>query len=128
MGSKPTVVTWFIVFCAVMCVMNLFLIGLGILMPRMADLAPQEDMAEAKITGPIYIIGGLIFLILYALGIFLKPSPGVWIYDIVLIALGMLSCCTLPFAIALLIFWIKPETQAYFGRGQAPPAPAQGQS
>jgi hypothetical protein len=27
----------------------------------------------------------------------------------------MTSVCSLPFAVALLIFWLKPETKHYFG-------------
>jgi hypothetical protein len=34
----------------------------------------------------------------------------------VLICIGMNSCCLLPASIPLLIFWIKPETKTYFGR------------
>jgi hypothetical protein len=33
-----------------------------------------------------------------------------------MMAIGMTSCCFLPFLIPLLIYWLKPETKAYFGR------------
>jgi hypothetical protein len=32
----------------------------------------------------------------------------------VTIGLGMTSACTLPICIPLLIFWLKPETKAFF--------------
>ena len=41
-----------------------------------------------------------------AAAIFLPPRPWVWIYDLVLIAIGFMSCCILPFSVALLIFWL----------------------
>jgi hypothetical protein len=40
----------------------------------------------------------------------------VWVYDIVLICLGMTSVCCMPVTIPLLIFWIKPDAKAWFGR------------
>jgi hypothetical protein len=39
-----------------------------------------------------------------------------WVYDLVVICVGMTSFCCMPVCIPLLIFWIKPEVRAYFGR------------
>jgi len=50
----------------------------------------------------------------FGVGVFLPREPWAWIYGIVTIGIGMTSCATLPFCIPLLIFWIKPETKAYF--------------
>ena len=113
--ERPTVCGWFIGYCVLMCVLYLFLMGVGLMYPKLAELA-EEKQAEAKILGPVYFILGLVFLIPFAIAPFLQPSPGVWVYDLVLICLGMTSCCTLPLTIPLLIFWIKPETKSYFGR------------
>jgi hypothetical protein len=38
-------------------------------------------------------------------------------YDLVLICIGMTSCCILPAAIPLLIFWLKPEAKNWFHQG-----------
>jgi hypothetical protein len=38
----------------------------------------------------------------------------VWIYGIVLIALGMTSACFVPACIPLLIYWLKPDAKSYF--------------
>ena len=54
--------------------------------------------------------------ILYGAAIVLPPRPWTWIYGFVPICIGMTSCCILPFSIALIVFWIKPETRHYFGR------------
>jgi len=48
--------------------------------------------------------------------LFLRPKPWVWIYDLVIICMGMTSACFLPAAIPLLIYWLKPEVKAHFGR------------
>ena len=38
----------------------------------------------------------------------------IWIT--VLIAIGLTSCLTIPAALPLLLYWIKPEAKAWFGR------------
>ena len=52
----------------------------------------------------------------FSAGIFLPPRLWVWIYGIVLIAVGFTSACCIPFCVPLLIYWLKPEAKAYFGR------------
>jgi hypothetical protein len=44
---------------------------------------------------------------------FLPKRRWVWIYDLVLICLSFTGCC-IAFGIPLLIFWLKPETKAFF--------------
>jgi hypothetical protein len=113
-AQSPPVVTWFKVYAAIMSFIYLLIIGLGfffILMPDMAD-----DEGEQWFVAIILFAVGFPLMALFAAGIFLSPKPWVWIYDLVLICLGFTSCLTLPFCIALLVFWLKPETKAYFGR------------
>jgi hypothetical protein len=38
----------------------------------------------------------------------------VWIYQIVLIGLGLTSVCCLPATVPLLISYVKPEVKAWF--------------
>ncbi len=66
--------------------------------------------------GIIYGAIGLGLAVPFTMGAILKPRPWVWIFDLVLICIGMTSPCCMPASIPLLIFWIKPETRAYFGR------------
>ena len=76
------------------------------------------------------ILGGIMAGLCFAFGVpfaiapFLPRRSWVWIYDVVLICFGMTSICSMPAAIPLLIFWFKPETQAYFGRGTAAVSPS----
>jgi hypothetical protein len=39
-----------------------------------------------------------------------------WVYDLVVICLGMTSACILPASVPLLIFWLKPEVKSHFGK------------
>jgi C4-dicarboxylate transporter len=50
------------------------------------------------------------------MGIILKPQPWVWIYNLILICLGMTTGWLVPFCIPLLLFWAKQETKAYYNR------------
>jgi hypothetical protein len=51
----------------------------------------------------------------FAVAPFLPRRRWVWVLHVVLIALGMTSCACIPATVPLLIFWIRPETQAWFG-------------
>jgi len=66
--------------------------------------------------GLFFVILGVVFFAPYILAPFFPKKPWAWIYGIVMICIGMTSACTLPASIALLIFWLKPETKQYFGR------------
>lgn len=114
--GKPQVYTWFVVYCVLMAIMYLFVAALGIFYPMLTEMAGKDGRMEGQVMGIIYTLSGIIFFIPFAIAPFLKPGPGVWIYDLVLICLGMTSCCCLPITIPLLIFWIKPEVKNYFGR------------
>lgn len=116
--EKPAVVTWFQVYCGFMGALYLLVILLGAIMVVFRhEFAGPEDPPEMFIfMGSLYAGMGLVFGALYLSPLVLPRRPWVWIYDIVLIALGMTSLCCLPITIPLLIYWIKPEVQVYFGR------------
>ncbi|HEX8695646.1 MAG TPA: hypothetical protein VF746_24745 [Longimicrobium sp.] len=113
---RPAVWSWFVAYCAVMVLIYLLVAAAGVFFlvadPAMLDTEP----AEAKAMGLIMIALGLVFAAPFAAAPFLPRRPWVWVYGIVLIALGMTSVCTLPAAIPLLVYWINAETKAWFGR------------
>ncbi len=114
--SQPKVVGWFKGYCGLLAVMYFLLLLLGV---AFFVIPPHElEMAEdeAYLSGGIMILMALPFLLASLLPLFVRPQPWVWLYGIVVICLGMTSCCTLPAAIPLLIFWIKPEARAFYGR------------
>ncbi len=122
-GTRPAVWTWFVVYCVVMMLFALIAVGLGVLILFLPELDPQAEIEPelSILMSGVYIVLGLVFLIPYLLALFLPKKPWVWVFDLILICLGFTNCCTIPASIALLIFWIKPETQAFFGKGVNPP-------
>ena len=63
------------------------------------------------------LLVGLAFAIAFALVFVFPRKHWAWIYGLVLICIGMSSCCILPAAIPLLIFWLKPEVKSWFNSG-----------
>lgn len=116
--EKPPVYNWYVVYCIVMAVMYLLVAVVGVFFVINPELMAKtnEDVMALGITGVLYIVLGIILMIPYAIAPFLPPKSWVWIYGIVMIAIGMTSCCCLPVTIPLLIYWIKPDMKRYFGR------------
>jgi hypothetical protein len=113
----PKVVIWFRVYLAFLCVMYGFCVALGVFFAFFPDYSSgSNDQTSTIINGWLFMVVGSVFLVASALPFFLKPKPWVWVYNLVIICLGKMSCCLLPACIPLLIFWIKPETKRYFGR------------
>jgi hypothetical protein len=107
---------WYRVYLGALSALYLLLAMMGMLMMTLPvdgfDASPEENF----IVGIIYAIIGAIFFIIHIIALALPAKPYNWIVGIIMIALGMTSCCTWPAAIPLLIFWLKPETKEFFGR------------
>ena len=117
-SAKPAVWTWYVVYCVAMAILYLFVIGAGIFLLLVDPAWLEEDAMLLRVEGVLFLGLGLVLMVIFAIAPFLPKKPWVWIYGIVLIGLGMTSACCLPATIPLLIFWIKPETQQFFGRKQ----------
>lgn len=114
--SRPQVLVWFRIYCVVLCLIYLLCAGFSLVFFA-AD--PEEmDMgkAEAIIMGVLFLVMGVVLFVASLLPLLLRPRPWVWVYDLIIICIGMTSACFLPLCVPLLIFWIKPEVKAYFGR------------
>ena len=110
--NEPQPVRWFKVYVAVLSsVYLLFVIG-GIIMIAMN----WNEEREGVIAGSIMALLGLLFVGIFAVGLFLPQRPWAWIYALVLIACGFTSCLTLPFSIWLLIKFLEPQTKLFFGK------------
>ncbi len=107
---KPPVWTWYIVYAVFMAVTYIVVMGLGVL------LAFVADKSEDGVQGVIMAVVGLPLAIMYGLAPFRAKTSGAWTYHLVLICLGLTSACCIPICLPLLIFWLKPETKAFFGR------------
>ena len=108
---------WFVIYCVLMTLIYLTCAGAGAFL-LLFDFAParNRDVEELKVQGVIFLIIGLALMIPYAMGPFLKGKSWGWVFGIVLIAIGMTSCCLWPITIPLLIQWIKPEMKRAFGQ------------
>ena len=119
-APPPGVVNWFKVYCVAMAVLYLVCAVAGVLFMVFASEITKHDAEfsrpEALIAGGIFLALGLVLFALFAAALFLPCRPWVWIYHLVLICLGLTSACTMAATIPLLIFWIKPETRAWYGR------------
>ena len=111
---------WYRVYCMVMAFLCLAVTGFGIFIATVPMAVPPRDEEQLFVMGIVYGVLGFIFFVLYAVAALLPPKPYNWIVGIIVVALGMASCCTWPAAIPLLIFWVKPETQEFLGRKISP--------
>ena len=117
-AAAPPVIIWYKVYCIAMAVMYLFVVALGVFFLVGGCFIPgnADDKIPFMIMGPLYAVMGLVMMIPFVLALFLGPKPWVWVYGIVLISIGMSSCCCLPATLPLLIYWVKPDVQRHFGR------------
>ena len=116
-GTKPDVVFWFRVYAAVMGAMGV-LTGLLIMAMGVLAMTANEPGADDVPMWLFVMIGVMAIATsaIYWLPFYFGNRPWVWTYSLVVICLGMGSC-TIVAALPLLIYWLKPETKAYFGVG-----------
>lgn len=107
---------WYRVYCGLMVGLYFLVAATGTIVAIVQPVSPGQPEHESLVMGIVYALLGLIFGTLYLVALFLPRKPFNWIVGIIAIAFGMTSCCFLPALIPLLIFWVKPETKAYFGR------------
>ncbi len=116
-GEPPPVWRWFVIYCIALGIVYLALVAFGVVClfidPAKLDMQP----GEARIMGAVFVGMGLIFAAPPFLAApYLPRKPWAWIFDLVLICLGMTSACCIPACIPLLIHWLKPETKVFFNR------------
>jgi hypothetical protein len=118
--EEPSVVCWYRVTLGAMAAIYLGCVVLGGVLVRfhreIAAHEPEDEPRVIRFGGVLCIALGILLLAAYVAGFFLPRKPRAWIAHLVLIAIGLTSCCTLPASIPLLVFWLKPEVQAWVGR------------
>jgi hypothetical protein len=114
--NQPKVVCWFKVYSTVLGLIYLAVGGLGVFFLLLDPGQLEMPATQARAMGLVFILLGLILAAVFFLPLVLSPRPWVWVYDLVLICIGMTSACFIPACIPLLIFWVKPQTKAWFGR------------
>lgn len=113
--ETPSVYKWFVVYCVLMALLYMTTVVMGMWFIYF-EPDPKMDAAESKIMGSVMIALGIVFSVPYAIAPFLPRQSWVWTFGLVLICIGLTSTCCLPVCIPLLIFWLKPEMKAFYGR------------
>src|SRR5687767_7715066 len=110
-GQRPAVMTWYMVYCVAMALLYFLCVVFGALMlTAPGELADGEETPDVIfMQGMILTVLGAALLFLYGAAPFLPRSKFAWIYGFVTIGIGFTSCCTLPFSIALLVFWLGAD-------------------
>lgn len=114
--TPPPVLSWFKIYAGVLTAIYALC---ALASPVLFFLASQmrgDEKVGAMVYAVILLAVGLPFAIACALPFFLPRKPWVWVYNLVIICVGMTSCCIVPASVALLIFWIKPEVKLWFNR------------
>jgi hypothetical protein len=115
-GGPPPVWRWFVIYTIALGIVYLGLAVFGIVALLIDPAKLDMPSGEAKLMGAIFLGIGLIFALPFLAAPYLPRKSWVWIYDLVLICIGMTSACCIPACIPLLIHWLKPETKAFFNR------------
>ncbi len=112
----PAVIFWFKFYSASLCFLYLLTAGISLYL-IFGDTASMEMPGSfAMIMGIVLLVVSIALMVACFLPLVLVPRPWLWVYNLVIICLGMTSACYLLVCIPLLIFWLKPETQRYFGK------------
>jgi hypothetical protein len=116
----PKILTWYRAYCAAMAAIYLACAIGGALMvlfnEQIAESEPQDEPWLWILYGGALMLLGLVLAAVYVYAFFAPARPWAWTYHLVLICLGLTSCCCMPASIPLLVFWLRPVTQRYFGR------------
>lgn len=107
---------WYRMLCSVIVVGGIFWAIVGLMAILGSYSQNTENPASAFNGGLFMLLSGGIPALLYLLGVIFPPRSWSWIFGILLLILALVSCAFAPFAIALIIFWMKPETRRFFGR------------
>lgn len=107
---------WYRIFCSIIVIPGLVIAILGFVAIIGSFGGDVDDPSSAFAGGIMFMLVGGVPALFYIFGVVLPAKPFHWFYGIFLLIFGILSCGLAPLAIPLLIFWFKPETQAYFER------------
>jgi MFS family permease len=114
--EAPPVLFWFRWYTALMAAMYALCVIAGPVMLVIASRTHGSEREALIVQAIVLMIIGLPLAVAYLLPLFFPRKPWVWVYNLVGICVGLTSCCCLPAAVPLLIYWIKPETKAWFNR------------
>lgn len=114
--EPPPVIFWFKIYCGVLCLLYLVFAAVAVIFFFVKSEDLEVPVVFTNVMAALYLVLALGLFAVCGLPLVLRPRPWVWIYDLIIIALGVTSPCLLPACIPLIIFWSKPETRSYFGK------------
>lgn len=114
--TPPPVLLWFKIYTGVLTAIYALCVLASPVLFFLASQMRGDEKVGAMVYAVILLAVGLPFAIACALPFFLPRKPWVWVYNLVIICVGMTSCCILPASVALLIYWIKPDVKLWFNR------------
>ncbi len=112
----PAVIFWFKFYSASLLFLYLLTAGFSLFLLFGDSSFMEMPKGSAYVFGGLMLAISLVLIVACLLPLILAPRPWLWVYNLVIICLGMTSACYLIVCVPLLIFWLKPETQRYFGK------------
>jgi len=121
--APPPVWGWYVAFCVAWALFYALAIAFSAWLLVTGDPPPPTTTIAPWLVMGLWFGFFAVLLVAYAIAPLLPRKPWTWIYGIAIIAFSALGGCFFV-AIPLLVFWIRPDLQAYLGRAPRPPPPA----
>ena len=113
----PGVVNCFRVFCTIAAFGAVIGAGCSFIPFSNDYYHYSNDFSDGLGECALYLALSLIIFTLFTIPVlFPRSKPWMWWYGLAIILLSTLSLYLTIFGILLLIFWVQPRTQQYFGR------------
>ena len=127
-ANLPPVLKWYKIYAGFMAVLQLAGVAAGIALlkylPEIMAKVPEVSETELKLRAYVIIVIGCVLFVAYLVALVLPKSSGAWVYHVVMIGIGLSNCCLWIATIPMMIAWLKPETQRWFGRAMPGVLPA----
>lgn len=110
---------WYRAYCFFMVVAHV--VGYGGLVWFLRKMEPEFRASEGydpvhfNVTVTLLIVVGVVFTVINLVAAFLPVKGWSWIGGLANLVLGVLSCFCLPFALPILIYWMRDDVRNYFG-------------
>ncbi|MEZ4222864.1 MAG: hypothetical protein R3B13_18120 [Polyangiaceae bacterium] len=112
--TAPPVWLWYVLYAVGMALLYAALVVFGVWFTLEAP-GGHAPGGEPPLIGALFAVISLPLSLAFGAAPFLPKRSWAWYYHLALMALGCTSACCLPACGALIYFWIKPETKAFFG-------------
>ncbi len=115
--AAPSVVLWARLYATALGLLELLAAVIGVALLAMGAegaSAPGEELIRQALGG-VYLVLGLSLAGVCAWAALAGRRKYAWYLHLVLMILGCTSCACLPFGVPLIVYWLRPETKAWYG-------------